>query len=209
MSERRLIEKVTVPEGERGKWKIFRFTVSEQEATAASMRAMFDRYHRGRIQPGTYTKLKRGSVTVMSDTPDEMHDHYEIVRRATGHVLINGLGLGMVLAAVLRRPSVERVTVVEVDSDVISLVGEHYASDRLEIINASAFDYQPPNGVRYGAVWHDIWDELSADNLPEMTKLKRKYGRRTDWQGCWGEGICRHHKRQEDKDERRSRIWRW
>jgi hypothetical protein len=49
-------------------------------------------------------------------------------------------------------------------------------------------------GERYGMVWHDIWDSFCGDNLPEMTRLKRKYGRRADWQGCWGEWQCRRHR---------------
>ena len=127
----------------------------------------------------------------MSDTPDEKRDHYEIVNRAKGHVLINGLGLGMVLAAVLKKQEVERVTVVEIDADVISLVGPHFHNDRLVIIQSDAFTYKPPKGEIYGAVWHDIWDSICDDNLSEMTKLKRRYGRRTIWQGCWCEYQCR------------------
>ncbi|MBN8955005.1 MAG: hypothetical protein J0H17_00095, partial [Rhizobiales bacterium] len=114
------------------------------------------------------------------------------VFRAKGHVLINGLGIGMVLAAVLRRPEVQRVTVVEIDPDVVALVSPHYPDARVTVIQSDAFDYAPPKGERYGAVWHDIWDTICANNLPSMTRLKRKYGRRTDWQGCWGEHEIRY-----------------
>lgn len=185
-----LLQQVTIPVGERGKWRISRFVIDDEKAKMSTLRAILS--GRGAIPPGVYTQLTcAGRGIVMSDTPDEMRDHSWAVRMADGHVLINGLGIGMVLAAVLRKPEVERVTVVEIDKDVIDLVGPHYACDRLEIVNVSAFDYQPPKGIRYGAVWHDIWDTLCGDNLPEMTRLKRKYGRRTDWQGCWGEGYIR------------------
>lgn len=187
-----MLDRVTVPEGSQGRWVIQRFTVSSEQAKFDALRGMF---RGGRYTPeGTYTRLMRGATTVMSDTPDEMRDHYFPVRHAKGHVLINGLGLGMVLGAVLKKPDVERVTVVEVDPDVIALVAPHYACDRLEVIQADAYVYQPPKGVRYGAVWHDIWDNICADSLPQMTTLKRKYGRRADWQGCWGEWQCRRHR---------------
>lgn len=188
-----LIPKVTVPEGQIGPWAVKRFEVDQESAAASQLRAMFK--GRGAVPAGTYTKLTRNGSIVMSDTPDEMRDHYDAVRKARGRVLINGLGLGMVLAAVLAKPEVERVTVVEIDADVIALVGEHYACARVEIVNASAFDYQPPKGVRYGAVWHDIWGDICSDNLPDMTTLKRKYGRRADWQGCWCEWECRAAKK--------------
>ncbi len=191
-----LIDQVTIPEGTRGPWRIERFEISEAEAKFAGLRAIVSG-GRGAISPGTYTKLthaKRGLI--MSDTPDEMRDHFSAVIEARGHVLINGLGIGMVLAAVLKRPEVTKVTVVEIDSDLIALAGPHYIKDqRVEIVCADAFEYQPPKGVRYGCVWHDIWDDLCADNLEEMTKLKRKFGRRTDWQGCWGEHFIRAHER--------------
>lgn len=184
-----LIEQVTVPEGKRGPWSVERFTIDKHGAMMERIHAL--QHGRGATREGTYTRLmhaQRG--VVMSDTPDEMRDHYGAVINAKGHVLLNGLGIGMVLAAVLKKP-VESVTVVEIDADVIALVGPHYDDPRVSIVNASAFDYQPPKGRRYGAVWHDIWDDICADNLTAMTKLKRKYGRRTDWQGCWAEWQCR------------------
>jgi len=180
-----MIKQVTVPPGEKGDWRISNFVIDEKKSDLSVLSFLSNR--RGLLPPGVYTQLTcEGRGLVMSDTPDEMRDHIEFVIKAKGHVLINGLGLGMVLAAVLAKPSVERVTVIELEQDVIDLAGPHYACERLEIVCCSAFDYRPPKGVRYGAVWHDIWDHLHEDNLPEMTMLQRKYGRRCDWQGSWG-----------------------
>ena len=184
-----LIEAVTVPEGKRGPWAIERFTVDPKSIEALRLAWA------GRpVHPGTYTRLMRGQTVVMSDTPAERRDHSWFVAMARGHVLINGLGIGMCLAAVLRKPEVTQATVVEIDPDVIALVGPHYTDPRVQIVQASAFDYQPPKGVRYGAVWHDIWDDICIDNLPEMHKLHRKYGRRADWQGSWGREIAERHR---------------
>lgn len=196
-----MIQQVTIPPGERGKWRVSRFVVSKKDEEWSVLRAAMK--GRGYIPEGVYTQLTcSGLGIVMSDTPDEMRDHYEAVRRSRGHVLINGLGIGMVLGAVLKKPEVERVTVVEIDPDVIALVGPHYACDKLEIVQADAFDYKPSKGLRYGTVWNDIWDTICADNIPQMTKLKRKYGRRTDWQGCWCEERIRARARRE-----RSMYW--
>jgi len=188
-----IIERVCLPEGQRGKWTVKRFTVSKEEAKFTALRAAMK--GRGYVPAGTYTQLHcQGRGIVMSDTPDEQRDHYIAVRYARGHVLINGLGIGMVLAAVLKKSEVTKVTVVELDPDVVALVGPSYTDSRVQIVTASAYDYQPPKGERYGAVWHDIWDDICAGNLPEMTKLKRKYGRRTDWQGCWCEFECKRRR---------------
>ena len=183
-----------IPEGERGPWRVERFEVTEHEARLSGLRAMFQ--GRGAINSGIYTKLEHAQRgVVMSDSPDEMRDFRYAISRARGHVLVNGLGLGLVVAGMLRKLEVSKLTVIEVDPDIIALVGPHLVDPRLDIVQESAFDYRPPANARYGAVWHDIWDTLCGDNLPDMTRLKRKYGRRTDWQGCWGEEYIRRRNR--------------
>lgn len=186
-----LIQTVDVPEGSKGPWTISKFVIPEQPSVAL-LRMAFD--GRG-IRPGTYTRLSHKSRgVVMSDTTAEQRDHSSFAWAARGHVLINGLGIGMCLAAALRKDIVTKATVVEIDQDVIDLVGPSYTDPRVEIIHCSAFDYVPPKGVRYGAVWHDIWDEITSDNLPEMHKLHRKYGRKADWQGSWARDLCERNR---------------
>jgi len=191
--------KVDVPEGASGDWAVERFSVTPEEESFEKMRCAFNPQRVARFAPvGDYTRLVRGNGVVMSDTPDEIMDHMEPMRRARGRCLVNGLGLGMVAEGMLRRPDVERVTVVELSEDVIALVGPHYRArhgDRLEIVHGDAFEWVPPRGVRYDVVWHDIFDDISADNLPLMTRLKRRYCRRCDWQGCWAEDQCRNQKK--------------
>jgi len=179
-----LIPSVAVPPGTRGPWTVERFVVEKEPLQV--------KFGARAVRPGTYTRLSHAERgVVMSDTPAEKRDHACFVHEARGHVLINGLGLGMCLGAVLAKPEVTKVTVVEADADVIALVGPAYAGDpRVEIVHCDAHAYQPPKGVRYGAVWHDIWDEICSDNLPEMTRLHRKYGRRADWQGSWARPLC-------------------
>ena len=56
------------------------------------------------------------------------------------------------------------------------MVAPTYIQDkRIKIINEDAFEFKPPKDKRYDFVWHDIWDDICTDNLPEMTKLHRKY----------------------------------
>ncbi len=195
-----MIPNVTVPEGTSGKWSVVQFEIPEH--SIENLRMMMD--GRG-ATPGNYTKLHcKGRGVIMSDTPAEKQDHAQFVLEARGHCLINGLGLGMCLQAALLKPEVEHVTVVEIDQDVIDLVWRHYASDRCTIIHASAFDYKPPKGIRYGAVWHDIWDSICVDNHDEMKRLHRKYGRRADWQGSWGRPEIERTMREEKRNP-----WRW
>ena len=184
-----LIPNVSVPEGTSGAWRVEQFTVTQQEAKFGALRAAVA--GTGRYVPaGTYTRLIRGSTCVMSDTPDEKRDHYRFVWSAKGHVLINGLGLGMVLGAVLQNPAVTKATVVEISPDVIALVAPSYRDPRVSIVCGDALTIEIEKGAKFGAVWHDIWDNICADNLEAMKTLHRRYGRRAEWQGSWARHLC-------------------
>lgn len=180
---------VPVPEGRRGRWSVERFQVSDSEARFGNLRAALK--GRGGINAGTYTKLVCDREIVMSDTPDELRDFQLAVRMATGRVLVNGLGLGLVVGQMLSKADVLELTVVEVEADVIELVGDHYRDPRLTIVHADAYAYQPPRGKRYDAVWHDIWPYISGDNYPGILRLRKKYAQRTRWQACWCEDESR------------------
>lgn len=180
-----------VPDGTKGPWAIETFEVSEQDAMFFNLRA---RGH-GHISPGSYKRLKRGRTVVMSNTPMEIRTNREAARAATGRVLINGLGLGVLLRAILKKPDVTYVRVIEVSQDVIDLVAPHFNDPRLEIVCADAMEYRPPKGERFNYVWHDIWNDICSDNLEQMATLARRYGRRTDQQGFWAKDICLEQRR--------------
>jgi hypothetical protein len=191
-----------IPEGESGAYRIEHFTVSPEASRMTAIRAWRDEY----VPAGDYTRLMRGQTVVMSDTPMELRTNREIIEAAHGKVLLNGLGIGMVLRRILDKPEVAHVTVVELSGDVIKLVGPSFASDpRVTIIHANALEYVPPAGERFDAVWHDIWDNICADNLDDMKLLHRRYGRRTAWQASWRRDDCEYQARQWKAQER---AWR-
>lgn len=191
---------VDVPEGTSGDWRIVRETVTEDRARLNAVLAMG--HGHGRFAPaGTYTVLYRHNTIVMSDTTDEIHDHLRFVYRATGRVLIAGLGLGMVLQAVASKPEVTHVTVIEKSQDVIALVHDHYKAkpwgDKFDVICADIFEWKPGRTERWNAAWFDVWDNLCTDNLSEMATLHRRYARRVDDYGSWGHSLLKHRREQE------------
>ncbi len=169
---------------------IEKFKVTDEQASFDELRGALNGSRR-RVYAGEYIRMTQGSSVVMSNTPDELQDMMPLAAHARDHVLINGLGLGGTVFMCLMFKSVERITVIEINANLIDRVGPLF-DDRVEIIHDDALTYTPPKGVRYGAVWHDIWSDISTDNLQEITKLKRKYGRRTDWQQAWLEPELRH-----------------
>lgn len=187
---------VTVPDGQSGPWRIETKIVEDPDLLSKA-RAIVHGY--GRYVPaGTYKILYRDREVIMSNTPDEIRDFMYFIHKARGRVLVNGLGLGVVLKALIEKPEVDFVTVIELSEDVIKLVGPTFENHpKVEIIHADAYTYQPPKGVRYNAVWHDIWDEIGSENLEGMSKLHRKYGSKTDYQDSWAKDLCQKMRKEE------------
>lgn len=141
----------------------------------------------------------------MSDTPAEMRDLAPLFwQPPSGRILVNGLGLGCVIHGLLASKEVTSIDVVEIDPDVIELVGSQIKDPRLTIHEGDAFTIQWPVGMRWNYIWHDVWDELCTDNLNgedvhpgTYATLHRRYGRRCDWQGSWGYDFLKYQQRRE------------
>ena len=191
--------KSTVPEGRSGKYRVEKFTVPPHDFHAWKAGLTGGRY----VPAGDYTRLLHDDMKfdcIMSDTPAEQRDHFCAFGAAKGRVLINGLGLGVFLEAILEKPEVEQVTVIEISEDVIKLVGSHHVfrdDPRVEIIHADAMTWRPARGKRFECVWHDIWPTLCVDNLDDMKVLHRSYGQRCEWQGSWGKEWLQAERRRE------------
>lgn len=192
--------KVDLPECEGADWIVERFTIPDIDLVTIRL-AMDGRA----IRPGTYTRLLRKPASrfwntpIMSDTRAEILDLLPFVRMASGRVLINGLGLGVALKAVLAKPEVEHVDVVEISQDLIDLVGPHYACDRLTIWCADAREITWPKGTSWDVAWHDIWDDIDGDSVPEMIRLHRKYRKPiTGWQGSWSRERAEQLRREDE-----------
>jgi len=183
---------VDVPEGVSGPWKVARFTISKEAAAFERLRAIVGGSGRG-VPEGTYTSLTRDGQVIMSDTPDEIRDHRYAIFEAKGRCLVAGLGIGMVARAMLLKPEVTCVTIIEQSSDVIKLVAPWLTSQfpgRVTIIQADILTWKPPKGEKWDAAWFDIWDSICADNLAEMTTLHRRFARRVAWKGSWARSQC-------------------
>jgi hypothetical protein len=203
MSIQDLIPPSVVPAGKSGDWRVIKRTVSKKEADHDNFMMLLSGAASRQVKPGKYTVLLRGNQVVMSDTPAEVRDHVMAAHKATGHVLINGLGIGLIARACLLKKDVKSVTVIELSPDVIKLTSKHIKDPRLTIIQADAYTWQPPKEAFYDVVWHDIWDTISPENLKLMGKLHRKYARRCGWQGSWAQDICRIMQRQDREGRRR------
>jgi hypothetical protein len=192
--------RVRVPLRESGKWRIRSFETT--------MGIEYLRLARDGRPPGLgkFTALSHdGRGMVMSDTGPEIDDLRMYLGALHGHVLISGLGLGMVVHILTKcdrySGNVASITVLEKEADVIALSGTFYekSDPRVKIIHADALEWTPPKGSVYDAAWHDIWDSMCEDSRPQMTSLRRRYQRYVakGQQFCWGQAVL-------DAERRRS-----
>lgn len=158
------------------------------------------------IAAGPCARLLVNGALMMSDTRDEYRSNYYAIANATGVTLITGLGLGCVIRAIAARvlfdlrsrhplcvPRPHKIIVIEKNETLIQHMSEHLVSLPFEIEyrHADALTYKPPKGEYYDFVYHDIWPDITTDNLPAMTLLKRRYGRRTSHQVAWQQDHIR------------------
>ena len=100
-----------IGEGVSGDWRVERFEITKQAAEFSHLRAAFG-HPLEAVDPGHYTRLTHHGHVVMSNTRMELETHEPLLHRARGRILLNGLGLGMALAAVLNEPRVTHVTLL-------------------------------------------------------------------------------------------------
>lgn len=167
-----------IPEGRSGQVRIDHFEVPDQ----------FDprwiQHPEEMVAPGRYVRLMVGGDVVMSDVAMEQRTNREAVLAAQGHVLIAGLGLGMVLLPILRKPAVASVTVVECSPDVIGLVVPHLRaaagpdSVKLTVIGGDIQHWRPgPDAGRiYSTIYFDIWTNVpNGGDYAQMKALHKAF----------------------------------
>ena len=193
------ISKSRIPAGKSGDWAVEKFSISEKQAQAHRWGCFLrGNGHRG-ATAGRFTRLVLCDCVIMSDTRAETMDHLDIYHAAKGDCLITGLGLGLITAAILTKPEVRTVTVIEQSTDVIKLVWDHVAKGnvrnrRARLIEADAMAWLPPKGMRFHTVWHDIWPTIGSEHWPEIRTLSRRFAprlHRGGYQSAWAKELMR------------------
>ena len=133
----------------------------------------------------TFPAILENGVEWMTVTPNEIGTMRAPIAAAHGRVLTLGLGLGYFAFCAAEKETVERVTVVERDADVIDLFTRYILpqfphKEKIEIVKADAFDHLEtltPDDFDY--LFADLWHDQS-DGLPLYLRL-----RRMEQEKCW------------------------
>ena len=170
-----------IPEGTCGSASIEHFSVGQSEAGMSVLRAVLNGRPSSAVAPGRYARLLVDGKVMMSDTPMERRSNARMVEMSRGHVLIGGLGLGMVIWPLLaKKPDLHSLTILEINPDVIRLVERHLpGGSRLTIIQADVFKWRPSRRMpKFNTIYFDIWPDICDSNVAESGKLFRRY---LDW----------------------------
>lgn len=197
-----------VPQGVKGRASVQHVTVDAGGGrTACYVYGEF----KAPSPPGTYVSLcvrndTGESQLMMSDFHYERATCVEVVWRAHGHVLIAGLGLGMILHPMLKKQEVRSIIVIEKYQDVVDLIAPTLPPSRkLSIVRDDIFQWMPPRGNRYDVIWFDIWTDIEACRLGEMRQLHRRFrpylndSNPRRWMESW-------HRRETAEEVRRQRL---
>ena len=186
-----------IPPGVSGNVRVEHFEISKADSERSLTRSLF---RPGEfVPPGKYVKLIVDGNVMMSDTLMERDTNRRVLYKATGNVLIAGLGLGMILHPIAAKPEVKTITVIEKSPDVIKLVAASLPK-KVEVIEADIFTWKPAKGASFDTIYHDVWPNITLDNLPEMTKLHRRFGRYLTpdgWMDSWQRGVLLRRREQE------------
>lgn len=107
---------------------------------------------------------------IATSHPLETEAFAQYVNEAHGDVLVLGYGLGLLTEALLSKPEVRTVTVVERDERILCLARP---DPKLILINADAWEYEPTKEFDVGIF--DIWSARTYGDHYEQLFLCMKY----------------------------------
>ena len=126
------------------------------------------------------TTLDIEGETWMVDDPPHWWRIQQHAATYHGHVLVAGLGLGLIVWALNMNPQVKRITVVERNLDVINMVGSLVPKQKLLIIHHGDFFNLPIfRHDKYDGVFFDLFVgeglALFGKALRVMAELRKEY----------------------------------
>lgn len=106
--------------------------------------------------------------TLLSSNTSTEKLFYKCLEDLKGDVLVFGLGVGTSILPLLENTDIKSITVVEKQQEIIDLVSEiiksQDISNKLEIIQADAYNFYETHSTKYNYVFIDIFSDLKSFN---------------------------------------------
>jgi len=201
-----------IPAKESSQFKIIHRKISEEEVKFQKLKNIWDEKQYMEVYgltPGTYVVLgnKKNGETIMSDTWMEQYTNHEIIEKANGNVLIAGLGIGLIILPIQAKECVKSIVIIEKYQEIIDLVLPHLPlNNKVKVICADIDTYEPKNNIKFDTIYFDIWNNITADNYPQMKDLHKKFRKFLNNKvnpNCFIESWRRSDCRRLDKENRK------
>lgn len=192
---------------EKGVARISKYEFDSKKDIFYNLRASRDMGGIFYMYTGQYVRLHINNRLMMSDTAMERKTNRAFVNNAKGRVLIAGLGVGLIIQAIIDKEEVTEVVVIEKYQDVIDLVEPIFKHPKLKVICADIFEYDMPKEEKFDTIYFDIWAEISIDNLEQMKRLHAKYRRNKRSQDAWMHSWMKDELKKERAKEYRNKYW--
>lgn len=180
--------------------------IGPDEANFMNLRAALNKTPEQCITQGEYVQLFINGWLWMTDTDMERRTNKEFIDYARGKVLIGGLGIGLLLVNLvpkLELGEVTEITVLENNSDVISLVSKVLKDSMIDKYNIRIIKADVNSWIdeinmeveRFDTIYFDIWDSISSDIIHEGKDLMGRYSmilneKRGDYINCWAYDLA-------------------
>lgn len=118
---------------------------------------------------------------LMTDSEVELLSNKHFIDNATGDVLILGLGLGMIVFPLLDDDSVNSITIIEKEQDIIDYVGGKIKNldtkNKVQIKLGDAYNYHQNQSDygKYDYIYIDFWPSLTESAFKDMEEMVITY----------------------------------
>lgn len=132
----------------------------------------------------------RSGTIWMSLTKMEIESQMHHIAAAHGHTVIAGLGMGFVLFNILAKPEVTKVTLLEIDPEVVALMDrvtdwrKWPGVEKLTIVMGDATEWETGQAVDF--LYADIWEHLGWSQAVPTTRAIQ-YNTGAKLVGWWGQ----------------------
>jgi hypothetical protein len=193
-----------LPAGAKGDFRVEQSTIKAGESiTVVSMRTAIlsglpSFNFKSDMNIPVHTLKNKGGGIITSDTPQELVSQYMAFKNVHGHVLVGGLGIGMAPTMIANLPKVSKVTVIEIEKDVIDLVYLNLPRTKapLHVMHGDVMKLLENDELTFDSAYMDIWSGTGegtwvAQVVPIRRMMRRIHGLKHRDTSCWQEDEMR------------------
>lgn len=125
--------------------------------------------------------LFKNDELIMTSTEFELLTNKPFLDVSFGDILIFGLGLGMIIYPLLEDSSINSITVIEKEQELINYIGDKIKTkdinNKVSFVLGDVYGYHEvmSKDKKYDVIFFDYWHKLTMTNVDELENIKNNY----------------------------------